>query len=167
MSLNTTPRTWVSSEVVTATQLNTEIRDALTGIQAAWTSYGSGSSWTASVSNPAIGNGTWAGAYLQVGKTILFRVTVTMGSTTTYGSGTWRIALPVTAKSGVRWRVHTECVDAGVNAYSGYGVTDVAATYVSLFRIGGTSADSAITSAAPFTWGSTDILTVQGSYEAA
>ena len=39
MSLNTTAATWVSGSVVTAAQMNTEIRDAVNGLQAAWTAY--------------------------------------------------------------------------------------------------------------------------------
>lgn len=39
MGLNTTPRTWLAGETVTAALMNAEVRDALTGIQSAWTSY--------------------------------------------------------------------------------------------------------------------------------
>lgn len=140
-------------------------RDALKGASEAWTSYGSGASWTASGSNPAIGNGTWAGAYLQVNKLVLFRVTITMGSSTTYGTGTWRVALPVTAKSGVRWSFQGDGVDTGVNAYTIRGVTDGSAAFCSIYRVG--NPEAAVTSTVPHTWGNTDILTVQGSYEAA
>jgi hypothetical protein len=159
------PRTWVSGEVVTAAMMNTEIRDAF----AAWTSYGSGAAWTGAAGNPSLGNGTWAGAYVQVGKFVTPRVVITMGSTTSYGSGQWRIALPVTPKAGVRWAFQAEALDSGVNQYTCRGVWDAASSTVLLFRVGGgAAADSAITSAAPHAWGTGDVLTLSGStYEAA
>ena len=40
--------------------------------------------WTASTTNPAIGNGTIAGAWWRVGNLIFFRIKVTAGSTNTF-----------------------------------------------------------------------------------
>ena len=98
MSLNTTPRTWVAGEVSTAANFNAEVRDAFTGIQAAWTSYTP--SWTGATTNPVIGNGTITGAYLQIGKTVLYRIGITIGSTTTMGTGVYyTFSLPMTANS--------------------------------------------------------------------
>jgi hypothetical protein len=62
---------------------------------AAWTTYNP--SWTASVTNPVIGNGTITGRYKQIGKTVFVVVKISMGTSTTYGSGIWRISLPVNA----------------------------------------------------------------------
>ena len=61
----------------------------------AWVSYTP--TWTGASTNPVIGNGTLAGYYKQVGKTVYCRIEVVMGSTTTYGSGAYSWALPVTA----------------------------------------------------------------------
>lgn len=93
MSINYTPRTWVAGEVVTAAFMNTEVRDPFTGIQAAWSIYTP--SWTASTSNPTLGNGTIVGHYLQVGKHIDFWIKLTLGSTTTVGSGLYQITVPI------------------------------------------------------------------------
>lgn len=143
-------------------------RDALKALSEAWTSYGSGASWTAVSSNPAIGNGTWAAAYLQVGKLVMVRISITMGSSTTYGSGQWRVALPVAPKSGIRWSFQAEALDANVNQYTCRGVYDGGGTYASIFRVGGgAAADTSVTGTAPFTWGTGDVLTVQGRYETA
>lgn len=95
--LNTTPATWVTNETVTAAKLNTEIKDALTGIQAGWTAYTP--VWTGSSSNPAIGNGTLVGAYTRFGKTVIGRIKLLAGSTTTYGSGAFRLSPPVAPHS--------------------------------------------------------------------
>lgn len=95
----TSPRTWVAGEKPSAATFNTHVRDDLKAIGDAWTSYGSGASWTASTTNPTLGNGTWSGAYIQPGKLVVGRFVITLGSTTTVGSGNYRVALPVTAAS--------------------------------------------------------------------
>ena len=95
----TDPRTWVTDETVTAALMNTHVRDNLKAIGDVWTSYGSGSSWTAVSSNPSLGNGTWSGRYIQAGKLVIFAVKITAGSTTTFGSGRMNVALPVTVLS--------------------------------------------------------------------
>ncbi|MCM8548880.1 hypothetical protein [Streptomyces sp. STCH 565 A] len=61
----------------------------------AWTSYTP--TWTASTTNPNLGNGTLVGRYHKVGRTVHLHINLTAGSTTTYGSGTYSFALPVQA----------------------------------------------------------------------
>jgi len=77
MSLNTTPRTWVNGEVDTAAFLNAELRDAMIGIQAAYSTYTP--TWT----GITVGNGTQAARYMQVGKNVHAYGRLTFGSTTT------------------------------------------------------------------------------------
>jgi len=52
--------------------------------------------WTASVSNPVLGNGTISGYYFLIGNLCTAFVTLTTGTTTTYGSGTYYFSLPFT-----------------------------------------------------------------------
>lgn len=95
MPLNTTPRTWVTGELLTATLLNVELRDALTNLQAAWTAWTPSPALTAiSGTNPTMGNSTVVGATHQIGKTILWRLRITLGSTFAAGSGTYALAMP-------------------------------------------------------------------------
>lgn len=56
-------------------------------------------SWTASTTNPTIGNGTIAGRYYKTGYLVCFSVYILGGSTTTGGSGTYALSLPVTPLS--------------------------------------------------------------------
>ncbi|GAA4358385.1 hypothetical protein [Angustibacter luteus] len=164
MSLNTTPRTWVTGEVVTAAMNNTEIRDALAGIQAGWTSYTP--AWTAGA-NPVIGNGSIAGAYLQVGKRVDFRIDVTMGSTTTYGSGQWRLSLPTTPVARI-WRWLANCYDASASGYYGAWAAWLSSGPYAIVWAPATTAgnnDRAIGAASPFTWATGDVLSVNGTYE--
>lgn len=56
--------------------------------------------WTGSITNPAIGNGSMQFFWKRSGRSIRVRGRITMGSTTTYGSGIWSLGLP-TAIPGV------------------------------------------------------------------
>lgn len=60
----------------------------------AWTSYTP--SWTSSGTAPALGNGTLTGRYRLVNGSnmIEVRVSFTAGSTSTYGTGSWRFSVP-------------------------------------------------------------------------
>lgn len=166
MSLNSTPRTWVAAETVTAALMNTEARDALTGIQAAWDSYTP--TWTAVTTNPVLGNGTLTGAWLRIGKTFRFRISLTMGSSTTYGTGPWRFALPAGAHAayGIYATFGTaSLVDTSASARSVRFPFAPAAgpTTVGLIDVAAVQVDATT----PFTWANTDQLFVEGGGELA
>lgn len=168
MSLNTTPRTWVAGEIVSAAEMNTEVRDAITGIQAVWTTYTP--SWTGATTNPVIGNGVIVGRYLQVGKTIDGLIFVTMGTTTTFGSGQWIITAPVTARAVNRQGALISMAIGGLG-YSGHAVMAIA-TNTFFFDTWATTAGAqnrAVTSAVPAAWTavSTNSFTLEFHYEAA
>ena len=73
--------------------------------------------WTAETTNPTIGNGTLAGRYTQIGKTIIGTIALAMGSTTTYGSGAWHFSLPKSVASGKISVGNWVAVDTGVPKY--------------------------------------------------
>lgn len=54
-------------------------------------------SWTGSTANPAIGNGTLKGSYVLHDGLCTATVELTIGSTTTFGTGDWRFSLPLTS----------------------------------------------------------------------
>ncbi len=58
----------------------------------AWQSYTP--AWTASVTQPAIGNGVLTGRFLQIGKTVDVMVHILWGSTTSNGNGLYTFSLP-------------------------------------------------------------------------
>jgi hypothetical protein len=58
-----------------------------------WTAYTP--TFTASTTNPSIGNGTLLGSYWQFGKLLAFNIEVGWGSTTSIGSGVYSFGLPV------------------------------------------------------------------------
>lgn len=52
--------------------------------------------WSSSGTQPVLGNGTLTGEYCQVGKLVFVKIVLTAGSTTTFGTSTYRFSLPVT-----------------------------------------------------------------------
>ena len=72
------------------------VRDPLTykstSQWAAWTPYAP--DWTSSGTDPAIGNGTISASYRRIGTLGFYRGVIKMGTTTTYGTGSWEVSLP-------------------------------------------------------------------------
>lgn len=66
--------------------------DTLLGAWAAYTP-----AWTGSTGNPSLGNGTLTGRYCRIGDLVVCQGRLIAGSTTTFGSGTYSISLPVTS----------------------------------------------------------------------
>lgn len=166
MGLNSTPRTWVPGEVTTAAQLNAEIRDALAGLQAPWDTYTP--TWTAATTAPSLGNGSLAGRYRQVGKTVDVLIRLVIGSTTGLGLGNWNFTLPVAAKGGIGSTLHVAAAISGtVNSFMGFTAELSGASTGTLFypNQGLTGDWNAITGGAPSGWASGDTLRVFGRYE--
>lgn len=129
----------------------------------AWTTY------TPTLSSWTLGNGTVTGRYTQVGKTVHFVARLTVGTTTTV-SGFPTFTLPVTASTSFQaTSTHfgaATFLDNGVNTYSA-AMRMQTTTTVSVAIIGTSGLNTAPTSTTPFTWGSTDVVLVAGTYEAA
>jgi hypothetical protein len=102
----------------------------------AWTSGGA--------INPVIGNGSLTGYFCINGQLVSAAITVTAGSTTTYGDSTFQFGLPVPAVGMVlgSWRGN----DAGVANYSGVTYAG-STTTIRLSVSGGTAAGPTV----PFT----------------
>jgi hypothetical protein len=81
------PFPFTAGQVLTAAQMN--------GIGEAWTTFTP--VWTASTTNPAIGNGTLTGKFCRVNKLIIASFEAVFGSTTTFGTGTYLFDFPVTS----------------------------------------------------------------------
>jgi hypothetical protein len=118
----------------------------------AWESYTP--TWASTGTDPTLGNGTIAGSYQQRDKFLVFRVRLVMGSTTTYGTGTWSLTAPTSFTAVSRVDGFGRCTDAGVGNWS-FAVRGVTSTTVSMLEH---SARANVTNTAPFTWASTDDL---------
>lgn len=163
----------IPSNAVAGTQIPAATTNAiladLTLLGKASATYGTAATvWTASGTNPVINNGTFVSTARQDNKWVDVFIQITMGSTTTYGTGTWALALPVTARfSG--WGITGRAIDSSASTI-GFPITgDTTTTGINL-RCAATTAgnaDRVLSSANPFTWANTDILTVTFRYEAA
>lgn len=111
--LNSTPATYASGEALTSAKLNTEIRDALTGLQSAWQAWSP--ALTASTTNPTLGSGSTSGRYQRVGKDVHFEGRVSLSGACTFGAGTWYLSLPIAATASGAW------VNGVVLVYPGAG----------------------------------------------
>jgi hypothetical protein len=92
--MSTTPRTWVVGEVVTAAELNTEIRDQMNEIFAAWSAYTP--TW-AGLS--VLGSSVAHGRASKIGRTVKFIADLVWGTSGSLGTGTVTVSLPYTATS--------------------------------------------------------------------
>lgn len=159
----TSPRTWVAGEIVTAALMNLHIRDNLKAIGDPWTAYTP--VWTATTTNPTIGNGAITGAFIAVGKLVVWRFNITMGSTTGFGSGSYEISLPVTSAIAFPY-VHGDvsCFDTSMSLVYHRRITSSGPTTKVVMQDDDTVR---VTQAAPFTWASGDRLSGIGFYEGA
>jgi hypothetical protein len=161
----TAPRTWVASEVVTAAIMNTHIRDNMLSLGAAWAAYTP--VLTATTTNPTLGNGTLVGAFIQPGggKTTDFRIVLTIGSTTTVGSGTYLFTLPVTPVTSARIPVaQVIAFDTSAAATKNGGAYWVSGSSAIAAKMDG---DTQLNNASPFAWAAGDTICAVGTLEAA
>jgi len=129
------------------------------------------SAWSPTLTNITVGNGTLVTRYMQIGKTIHFKVVLTWGSTTSF-AGIPQFTFPVTPEST---SVITNTTigaglaydsSAGASGYFGLETLLTSATQFSglTTSIGGASR---VNATIPFTWATGDILSLEGTYEAA
>ena len=155
----TTPRTWATGETVTATLMNTHVRDNLNALGGTWTAY-----------TPAIGGTGWSigttgsaatGWYLSAGKLTLFQAALTFGTVgATFGSGAMTISIPVTGAHNT--------FGAGYANHAGtwYPVTFIIAAGSAVVTMRNNASPLAnVVSTVPFTWAAADAVTINGFVE--
>lgn len=162
--VNTVNTAAIQTGAVTATKIGTDSSFA-------WTSYTP--AWTATTTNPVLNNGTIVSAYSQIGKVVNFRIRLVMGSTTTFGSGTYTFSLPTTAVDPIttsyfpigQW----QALDASSgNNYGSQNGMFTSTTFQLLIPSIATAGQfgGLVTAAAPVTWAVSDVIQIKGSYEA-
>lgn len=157
-----TPATWVAG-IPTVANFNARIRDQFNALGDPWTAYTP--TWTAVTTNPVLNNGTLTGKYREIGKTIDYRIELTIGSTTTLGSGNYRFTFPVTARAATGFAPlgRALCFDTSLTARAYRNVGYNTTTTLLLSDDSGTQVSNTV----PFTWATGDVLVIQGQYEAA
>lgn len=135
----------------------------------AWETYTP--TWAGSGGTPAIGNGTLTGRFRKMGKTLDVKILLVWGSTTTGNTSTsWTFSLP----SGVTLQAATAhqdfCPaymvdnDTGVRHHYHARTTGGSAVLAVNAADGGSSN---VGSTSPFTWATSDILVIKGTFELA
>jgi hypothetical protein len=123
--------------------------------------------WGSTGTAPVLNNGTLAGSYFRVGKMICATIAQVMGSSTTFGTGTYTWTLPTTAvaTSNFRWVGGGYFRDASAGAtghFAGNGVVDQNTNLMY-----GIQNNAIVGQTSPFTWVSTDFLNITVAYETA
>ena len=125
--------------------------DAYENLTGPWTSYVA--TWTASSSNPAIGNGTIDGHYIQAGDLLIYKGVIVVGSTTTFGTGYWIITIPVAVTLGQRNVGVAALHDSSTSTNDRAGALELLSS--TTFRV---VANGRVDATTPFTWASGDVL---------
>jgi hypothetical protein len=149
----TSPVTIVAGQKILAADF-----DAYENLTAAWTSFTP--TWTATGTAPALGNGTITGRYIHTGKLVIYRARLDMGSTTTYGTGTWNFSIPVAFDTSGGHVGAAYLSDATGQSYPA-----ATAFFGSILFI--TANAGNVTPTVPFTWTTSDNLSWTVVYQAA
>jgi hypothetical protein len=110
--------------------------------------------------SPGLGNGRLTGSYLRQGGQIFFTIELTIGTTTSLGTGELRFALPVPRVSASTMTGGNAIISRGGALYTAMGHIPAKGTYISLVRDG--SGFVTATSPSAFTPGDTILIT--GAY---
>lgn len=152
----TDPATKANGNVIAVADMNTYIRDNMRAMNI-WTPYSP--VWTASTTNPTIGNGHLVGNYIKFEQWCLFELHLTFGTTTSPGNGAWNFSLPFTAwNSGLtnyRQLIPAVALDDGVLWYLNFTAT--------MFS-NATTFESQVQHNSPFAWAVNDVYHAQGMY---
>lgn len=133
-------------------------------------SNGAWTTWTPTFTNFTLGNGTVTAKYVQIGKFVACRITILLGSTSSF-SGAISLSVPVTAvEMGSIPAIGTVTyLDAGTASYPGHIRQDGAnGVSLTVFVTSGTyGSEAGVGASVPFTWANTDVINGTFLYEAA
>ena len=157
-----------ANAVTTAKILDANVTNAkLASAAVAWTGFTT--TWTNTLTNPVIGNGTNTGYYSQIGRVVNFRITINCGSTTTYGTGTnYFFTYPVAASANIQSRQQTCSIviyDAASTGQTLYVGSHDAGSVKFLGRA--PTATALFNATGPYTLVSGSSIHISGTYESA
>lgn len=129
----------------------------------AWTTYTP--VWTATTTNPTLGNGTIEGYFSQTGKQVMVSIELTVGSTSKRGVGAYMFSLPVPPATNRRQVLAAHVARYGVADYVSTGDINsgkILRTHVNT----GTTAQT-LSHSVPATLPTSSVILFTGCYEAA
>lgn len=136
------------------------LADDINDLTPQWISYTP--TWGAATTPPVLGNGSLVGRYAKVGTVVHVAITLTAGSTTTFGTGRWTFALPaaVAAPGGVLTALAVD--DSGTSRYAGAAWLTPG---TGVFAIAPGAGGNGWANTSPFTWATADSLQIGGTYQ--
>ena len=111
--------------------------------------------------------GSITGTYKAIGKTIFFNIRMVIGTSPSFGTGVFKISLPVAAINSNTVVASATYLDNGNGWYFGVanGEYSGSASTVTPLCTTATTAAAAVDATHPFTWGNLDTLTINGTYQ--
>lgn len=125
-----------------------------------WTTYTS--TWGSTGTQPVLNNGTLVAKYISNTKLVILQLALTIGSTSTMGSGAWSFSLPFTSNSHTSLSAIAKDTSA-TKYWAGSGWTNTGSNSLVLVILDANTAG--IDVANPFTWATGDFLYITGIYE--
>lgn len=120
--------------------------------------------WSSTGTPVSLGDGTIYGKYALLGKMVHLYIELTMGSTTTYGTGEYRFSIPISPENRL-WCLPGVAMDSGVGYEDITGIVRDGTSLVVLRTLTSVGATLAVVnSTTPITFGTADKIIVQGTY---
>ncbi|KAB2347357.1 hypothetical protein [Actinomadura rudentiformis] len=136
----------------------------LGGIGGQWTNYAP--TWSSTGTQPAIGNGLLNGRYMKVGRTVHWTVVIVPGSTTTFGTGAYRVSVPFQSANAVA--VGELCVVGATRWQGQYEIVPNGTVAALYFPTSATDCRLTVWSpTVPLTFANGNTFLLSGTYEAA
>lgn len=117
--------------------------------------------WANSGTANAIGNGTLSASYFLSGRRLTYLISLTWGSTTTSGSGTWNFSIPATMVNDVSYATIKGLDSSASSNYMGMAFFNTTTTVLPTIISAGILA--VCTTTTPFTWATGDTLGISGT----
>ncbi len=128
--------------------------------------------WTSTGSAPAIGNAVVTARYVQIGKLVHAYGEITFGSSSTFGTGDFMFALPVSRISGSAAARAKGIVSGYDNSASAAllaraDMTSSVSTFIIVYGATYLGTATNVGATAPWTWATSDVISWDLVYEAA
>jgi len=121
--------------------------------------------WTPTLGGITIGNGTVSARYAKIGKTVNFNLSITLGTTSLV---TGRITFTLPSSPIILTHFTGAMTSGGGTDYLPYIFNVGSTVYCDVFNVSGTYASAVQASATvPLTWGSGNVIFVNGTYQEA
>lgn len=114
--------------------------------------------WISTGTQPALGNGTLLGEFVEIGQWLVVAVRLLIGSTTTFGTGTYKFGVPRAVVNELpNWYGSATFYDSSVPVFNlGVPFMVIGEQDKVSFAVHGAAAG--VTPTVPFTWAVNDIL---------